>query len=231
MSVFNREEEYLKLLRQRAYTVKELSSVLYVSQPTVRRDLIVLKEKDLLVCQRGVVRLKGKTADQRIPLFVRDLESTEEKTAIGKTASLLVKDGDVIFMDASTTACHILPYLKNYKNLLLITNGATAAITATGLGIKTICTGGEMTPESLSFVGTDTEDLLKRYNADLAFFSCRGISEDGFVTDNSILENAVRRIMIRQAKKAYLVCDRSKMGKTFLNTLCHRDELCGVITE
>ena len=99
------------------------------------------------------------------------------------------------------------------------------------MGIRTICTGGELARESFCYVGTDAEDVLKRYNADVAFFSCRGVTEEGLATDNSILENAMRRIMIQNAKESYLLCDKSKYGKTYLNTLCVVKDLTGIISD
>ena len=99
------------------------------------------------------------------------------------------------------------------------------------MGIRTICTGGELMTESFCYVGTDAESVLKNYNADVAFFSCRGISENNIATDNSILENAMRKIMIKNSKKSYLLCDSSKFGKTYLNTLCKVVDLNGLITE
>ena len=98
------------------------------------------------------------------------------------------------------------------------------------MGIKTICTGGEMTLESFSYVGVDAEQILRQYNADVAFFSCRGVSEDGIITDNSILENSIRSIMIKNARKKYLLCDKNKFGQKYLHTLCHVNDLDGVIS-
>ena len=72
--------------------------------------------------------------------------------------------------------------------------------------------------------------LAKKYNADIAFFSCRGLSEDGIATDNSILENSIRRIMIKNAKESYLLCDNTKFKKKYLNTLCNIKEISGIIT-
>ncbi len=230
MSVFQREEQYIRLLTEREHTVKELSEKLFISEPTVRRDIIVLKNKELLICNRGHVKLKPRLADQRIPLFVRDLESNDAKKEIAVKAIAHIKDGDVIMLDASTTAYHLLAHLVSFKNILVITNGAKTALEAASMGIKTICTGGEMTPESFSYVGTDAEKVLRQYNADVAFFSCRGISENGIVTDNSILENSIRRIMLENAKKSYLLCDQKKFGKKYLHTLCHREQLDGIIS-
>ena len=231
MSVYNRENQYISLLAQQPHSIKELAEKLFVSEPTVRRDIALLREKELLICKRGIVSLKTNSPDQRIPLFIRHLEQNEEKRAIARKAAHYIKDGYVIMLDASTTAFHLLPHLTDFKNILVITNGAKTALESASMGIRTICTGGELMTESFCYVGTDAESVLKNYNADVAFFSCRGISENNIATDNSILENAMRKIMIKNSKKSYLLCDSSKFGKTYLNTLCGVKELTGFITE
>ena len=230
MSIYDREQQYINLLSERDFSVSELSEKLFISEPTVRRDIIALEKKDIVFCKRGTVKLKINYADKRIPLFIRDLEHQQVKKEIALKALSHIKDGNVIMLDASTTAYHLIPHLASFKNILLITNGAKTALDAAALGIKTICTGGEMTLESFSYIGPDAEATLRNYNADVAFFSCRGLSEDGVVSDNSILENVMRKIMITNSKESYLLCDKSKFGKKYLNTLCNKDELSGVIT-
>ena len=231
MSLYNRENQYINLLAQSPYTVKELSEKLFISEPTVSRDIILLQKKELITRNRGVISLKTNSPDQRIPLFIRQLEQNDAKKEIAIKALQKVKDGDVIMLDASTTALQILPLLVEFKKILVITNGAKTALEASSLGIRTICTGGEMTLESFSYIGPDAEAMLNRYNADIAFFSCRGISDDGLATDNSIMENNVRRIMIKNSKESYLLCDKSKFSKTYLNTLCKVDDINGLISE
>ena len=231
MSVYNRETQYINLLTQKPHSVKELSEKLFIREPTVRRDVIHLQEKNLVTRKKGIVTLKTNSPDQRIPLYIRHFEQNQSKQIIAKKASSFIKDGFVIMMDASTTAFHLLPHLTQFKNILIITNGAKTALEAASMGIKTICTGGEMTLESFSYVGPDAESTLSKYNADVAFFSCRGVSEDALATDNSILENSMRQIMIKNSKKSYLLCDSSKLNKVYLNTLCSTKEIDGVITE
>lgn len=231
MSTYQREMQYIQLLAGRDHSVKELAEKLFISEPTVRRDIHVLREKEILVSKHGVVSLKASFSDKRIPLFIREQEHNAEKLKIASHAVKYVKDGDVVMLDASTTAYHLLPHLIQFPTIILITNGAKTAMDAATMGIKTICTGGEMTLESFSYVGSDAESILRRYNADVAFFSCRGLSDMGHVTDNSILENAMRRIMIENSAKAFLLCDQSKFGKTYLHTLCHQKDLDDVISE
>lgn len=231
MSLYNRENQYINLLAQGPATVKELSEKLFISEPTVRRDIILLQQKELITRNRGIVTLKTHSPDQRIPLFIRQLEQNEEKKTIAIKATSKIKDGDVIMLDASTTAFYILPLLTSFKKILIITNGAKTALEAVSMGIRTICTGGEMTLESFSYIGPDAEATLNRYNADIAFFSCRGISDSGVATDNSIMENNMRRIMIKNSKESYILCDKSKFSKTYLNTLCKVEEISGLISD
>ena len=231
MSVYNRENQYISLLAQKPHSIKELAEKLFISEPTVRRDIIVLKEKGLVTSQKGIVALKTNSPDQRIPLFIRHLEQNEKKQSIARKALRHIKDGDVIMLDASTTAFHLLAHLTEFKNILVITNGAKTALEAASMGIRTICTGGELMYDSFCYVGTDAESVLRNYNADVAFFSCRGISDGGIASDSSILENSMRRIMIKNSEKSYLLCDSSKLGKTYLNTLCNVKELDEVISD
>lgn len=225
MSIYNRESQYISLLSQKPHSIKELSEKLFISEPTVRRDIILLLEKDLVTRKRGNITLKSNSPDKRIPLFVRSFEQNSSKQIIAQKAASHIKDGYIIMLDASTTAFHLLPHLTQFKNILVITNGAKTALESASLGIKTICTGGEITLESFSYIGPDAERTLSDYNADVAFFSCRGISDDGIASDNSILENSIRKIMIKNSKKSYLLCDSSKFSKTYLNTLCSTDEI------
>jgi len=231
MSIYTREAQYINLLSQRPYKVSELSEKLFISEPTVRRDILRLLEKELVTRKSGVIFLKTSSPDKRIPLFIRHSEQNEGKEIIARRAVKQVKDGYVIMLDASTTAYHILPHLINFKNILVITNGAKTALESASMGIRTICTGGEIALESFCYVGVDAEDILKRYNADIAFFSCRGVTDDGIVSDNSILENSVRRIMINNSRESYLLCDKSKFQKKYLNTLCNVKDITGVISD
>ena len=230
MSVFSRENQYINLLAQQRYTVRELAEKLFISEPTVRRDINFLKEKELLTCNRGIVALKTNSPDKRIPLFIRNLEQNAAKEIIAKKALAHIKDGYVIMLDASTTAFHLIPHLAGFQKILVITNGAKTAMEATSMGMRTICTGGEMTSESFSFVGSDAELVLSRYNADIAFFSSRGVNES-IASDNSISENSIRKVMIKNSKESYLLCDNSNFGKVYLNTLCRIEDITGVISE
>jgi len=99
------------------------------------------------------------------------------------------------------------------------------------MGIKNICTGGNMILESLSYVGSDAIDTISSYNADILFFSCRGLSDNGLLSDNSLEENQLKKAMIKQSQKRMLLCDSTKLGKKYLNNLCDLSEIDEIICE
>lgn len=232
MPYYERENKILEALYEvKNMSVEELSKRLFISMPTVRRDLIKLESKGFIIRTRGGAILKNNSPDTKIPLFMRENEQSEAKRIIAKKAVGFISDGDTIMLDASTTASSVIPYLADFHDILVITSGAKASVMLGEMGIKNICTGGEMVTKSFSYVGTEAEHTVLNYNADILFFSCRSLSSEGFLSDNSIEENSVRRAMMSRAKKKILLLDSTKYGKTSLNNLCHISEVDEFICE
>ena len=232
MPFYERQDMILNaLLESDHMTTHELSAKLFVSVPTLRRDLIKLEQMGKIIRTHGGARLIKKSADEKIPILLREQEQNDAKEIMARKAAELVRDGDILMLDGSTSACSLIPHLAEFKNLIVITSSAKSSFLLGRMGINTICTGGKMITRSLSYIGEDAENTVRRYNADIVFFSCRGLSMDGKLTDNSIEENSLRRIMLRHAKKRVLLCDSSKLGHTYLNNLCHLSEVDEIICE
>ncbi len=232
MPFYEREERILNaLLEKDSMRVQELADRLYISVPTLRRDLVKLESLGKVIRTHGGARLRKSPADKQIPIILREQEQNSAKDIIGRKAAELVKDGDIIMLDASTSAYSVIPYLGEFNDLIVITSSAKAAVLLGQMGIQTICTGGRMITHSFAFIGDDAERTVRSYNADIAFFSCRGLSLDGRLTDKSVEENTLRKAMLPQCGKKVLLCDSSKIGKVFLNTLCHASEIDDIICE
>lgn len=226
-----REKSILQILiQEKEVRVKDLARRLYASEPSIRRDLNALERQKLLRrVHGGAILDENGISEIKIPFLIRELESSDEKIQIAQKAAQLVPDESVIFLDASTSAYQMIPFLTSKKNLTVITNGINALKRLSELSIKTIGTGGEVINSCLALVGDNAHAIIDRYNADLAFFSCRGLSDDGYLTDISEKENHVRHHMIAHARRAYLLCTPDKIGHRFFHTLCHADDICGII--
>lgn len=231
MTISERQERILELLRQDPkISVAGMSAVLYVSEPTVRRDLTELDAKGLIhKVYGGAVLPEG--AETLIPFVFRENEKSAAKTAMGRQAAALVEDGMVVLLDGSTSAFHLVPFLAAKKELTVVTSGAKTALALAEAGLCTYCTGGRMLNNSYSYVGAQAEQFLAGINADICFFSCRGVSDDGRVSDPSVEEVNLRRAMLTHSARKYLLCDRSKFGKLYFYNLCRSADLDGVISE
>ncbi len=230
MPFYDREQKILDILAsEESISLDALSKKLYISLPTIRRDLIKLEKKGLILRMHGRVALKRAQADTKIPFSLRTDERSEAKEKMAISASRLIKDGDTVMLDGSTSAYHIIPHLRDKKNIIVITSGAKAALLLAEMGISTISSGGTMINKSYSYIGEDAVRTVLKYNADIAFFSCRGLSDDGIPSDNSPEENEVRRAMIKRSKIRVLLCDKNKHGKVYLNNLCEPDEIDKII--
>ena len=232
MPFYEREERILSaLLEKESMSIRELSAQLYVSQPTLRRDLIKLEQMGKIVRTHGGAQLLTKPADQKIPFYLRQQEQNDAKSWMAAQAIEFIRDGDIIMLDGSTSAHTIIPLLSRFHNLIVITNSAKSAFLLGNMGIENICTGGRMITRSLCYVGEDAERTVRNYNADVLFFSCRGLAMDGRLTDTSVEENNLRRHMLSQSARRILLCDSSKLGNVYLNNLCSLSEVDDLICE
>jgi DeoR/GlpR family transcriptional regulator of sugar metabolism len=111
MPFYEREEKILNvLLEKESVSVRDLSAMLYVSQPTLRRDLIKLEQMGKIVRTHGGAQLLTKPADQKIPFNLREQEQNDAKFRMAAQAVEFIHDGDIIMLDAPpapTTSSHI----------------------------------------------------------------------------------------------------------------------------
>ena len=232
MSV-EREKQILEiLLKEKKVSVEYLAKALFISEPSVRRDLHSLEKQNLIKrIHGGAILEESALSKNKIPFLLREYEQSGAKAIIAKKAIDLICDDDVIFLDASTSCYYLIPFLASKRNLTVITNGVKALTKLAEYGISTVSTGGALLNSCLALVGDEAYKTIEKYNADVAFFSCRGVSDGGYLTDISPEENNVRRKMIKQSNRSYLLCATDKFGKSYFHNLCHTDDITEIIHE
>lgn len=212
-----KEERYdkiLEILEEENYvSAHKLSKMLYVSLPTIRRDLTELQLRKQIIRSHGGAK---KIQNERIvaPLDFRKTVNSIEKRKLCRGAATFVEDNDIVFVDASTTTMQIADFLAEKKNLTVLTNGIPLAATLVKKGIKTYCTGGEIFENSLASFGSFAEEFIQKFNIDILIFSCHGVNEKGILTDPSLPETQIRKTAISQSKKTVFLCDESKLNRS-----------------
>ncbi len=223
-----RQEEILQLLKShQALRVSQLAKLLYTSEATVRRDLAAL-ERDGSVRRvfGGVVAVQ-----EQLPLDFRRQKNAAAKEEIARRAAAMVADGETVFLDASSTALHLLPYLLKKKELTVVTNSHRVVEQARESKARVFCTGGELSRRNFAFVGRGAERAVAAFHPDTVFFSSQGVSEDGDITDSSQEETDLRLAAIAAGGRKVFLCDSGKVGKSYLFRLCRISDVDAVVAD
>lgn len=209
-----RYEKILKILDTEKYiSSKELAKRLFVSMPTVRRDLAHLEASKQIVRSHGGAR---KVNDEYtvLPLGFRETVNHAEKRQLCEAAAKLIKDDSIIFLDGSTTVLQLAEFISPKQNVTVITNGIPILTVLTRRGIKTYSTGGELIESSMAYAGGFTEEFIRKFNIDTCFFSSHGVDKNGIIVDTSLPETQLRGALISQSVKSVFLCDKTKFDVT-----------------
>lgn len=214
--------------------VSELAERFGVSGVTVRKDLEVLAQAQRVKrTYGGAVALTR--SDRELSFDARAHLEQEAKDSIGALAAGLVRDGESIVLDASTTALVMARHLLrkgNWHSLTVVTNGIrTAEELAVRDGITVLMMGGRIRWQTSSMVGPLGTDVLKRVNVQKAFLGAVGLTLAEGLTQSSEEEAQIRRPMVAAAHEVYAIVDRTKWGRVASATFCKADRLTQVVTD
>ena len=206
-----RHEEIIRLLKEDGFaSVKELSERLYASLPTIRRDLDYLQKEGLI--HRSYGGAIAADEKRKAPVSFRSGTNFRQKARICRVASELIRKGNVIFTDASTTVTHLVDFIDEKDDLTVITNGYPICRMLAEKNIRTYSTGGRLLKSSMAFVGSAAEETVNGFNADLFFFSSSSLDENGMISDYSEEEAALRKVMYDRSYKRVFLVDSKKFG-------------------
>ena len=198
-------------------TVAALAGILYVSPMTVRRDLAALEAQGFITRYRGgaVARTAGV-----LPVSERMHLEEEEKRTLCERAAAYLADGQTVFVDFSSTCQFLLPHLKKFNDIRLVTNSVKALTAAEALGIPCFLIGGDYCARDMCTLGTAAERTADTINPDVAFFSAQGYSNDGRITDATAAALTFRERIVKNAALSVFLFERAKCGKCYPYTLC-----------
>ena len=206
-----RRNKVLKNLNDnRIVNVQSIAKEMGVSPLTIRRDLQVLEKAEGIRRFYGGASLR-KTEKEEGNIF--SSEFTLNKLAIAKYAATLVEDGDTIFINTSSTAAAMIPFIKA-RYVTIITNNARALGTEIPNDINLIFTGGEMRFPKEAMVGDFAVNNIRTVTAGKCFLGCNGINAKEGVTTAVMQEASINHLMLtRVMGPRYILADKSKIGR------------------
>lgn len=225
----DRKSELLQIISESEYiTVEDLSTRLYISPSTIRRNLTELERMGYVKRSYGGVELCDDS--HHAPLRLRAKKNHLAKSQIARLAAQRIRDHSVIFLDGSSSCLHMIPYLSKKKGITIYTNGLELCSLLAETDVPTFCLGGQLLPRSLAFAGEQSIVNAKTLYFDALFFSCGGLTGDT-VTDYSQSEASLRRVLLEQSNEQYLLCDSSKIGKRYPYIICRKNDLTEILTD
>jgi len=231
MSINLRHKEILNILEENgAVSIRDLVSMLYVSEATVRRDLTTLEKAGSIKRTFGGAESIIDTKNQ-IPLSIRESLDSKAKNEICKKASLLIKEGDTIFLDGSSTVQYLVKYISNINDIVVVTYSIKTAELMCKNHIKTYCAGGLMLENSLVCVGNKAVEFANDINTDICFISCKGVDGDGKFTDTSEEETVIRKAFMQNCSFRVMLMTQNKFRSKYLHTLCEASEIDCLISD
>ena len=222
-----------KVLRdQGRVSVSELCERFGVSAVTIRHDLTTLEQQGRLLRTHGGAMLKPDASTEPLAFALRKDLHQSEKERIGRAAAALVRDGESIALDASTTAWQIARHLKDHQELTVVTNGLFVALEfLNSPGVTVVMPGGSLRAASASLVGDEGASILDRYHVQKGFFGAGGFTLEEGLTDTNQYEVELKQRMVQRSKEVIAVVDSSKWGQVAFAALASGDQLDRVIAD
>lgn len=222
------QERYSKIIQSINLTgmvsVSDLVKKLKTSESTIRRDLTVLDKQGLIKkVHGGAVSVDNESSKNDHKIEMRKCINNDEKTKIAHYAANLVKDGDIIYIDAGTTTERMIDFL-NAKDVTVVTNGIRQAQKLIAKGIRTFILGGEIKCITEAVVGDKAIEELKKFNFSKGFFGVNGVTNDNGYTTPDINEAMVKKAAMESCVKTFILADESKIEKTSFVTFAEIDK-------
>ena len=224
-----REKIYAILNKKGSASIEQLKHEVFASEATLRRDLTQMEQEGLLIRTWGGAISTG-NINSDPPQFVRSNTNVREKNTIARIASGFLQNNATIFLASGTTVTKLAKYLHQYENLTVITNNLeTVSILSNHTSARVIVAGGELY-ENCDLIGPLTERTIECFNADLFFFSCSGLTAEGFSSVDMTRLNIIQKIQ-KNIAKTILLADTSKVGKKYTYRGFGFDEIDYVVME
>ncbi len=201
--------------------VTTLSSMLNVSEVTIRKDLEKLQKEMILVRTHGGAILQDYQSDvlelkSPLPNINQNI-STEKTEELATLGSMLIKDNDTIMLVDGSINRHIATKLENKNNLTIITNDIFIAKNVKiRNNSKVIVIGGELDIYENALYGHFSIKSLKEFYVNKCFAEVDGLCEDLTITCKNPNKSVLIEECFKNSSEKILIFDSSVYNKKSL---------------
>jgi DeoR/GlpR family transcriptional regulator of sugar metabolism len=202
------------LATHKTVAAAELAASFSVAMATVRRDLVVLEREGVLLRSHGGAVSRASSSDFQLSFEVLQKTSRAEKMAMAAVVQPLISDGEIVFLEGSTTVLEVAALLRRYARLTIVTNSPPILDALQGgTGLTLMSTGGELEKDLRYLCGPWTRDVLLHTRMDYAVIGISAIDTAYGISTTRPAHAEIKQLLARSAKKRIGLADHTKFGK------------------
>lgn len=214
-----RIKHIINLLKAKnAVSIKELARQFDVSEMTIRRDLSLLSDDNIIeLISGGAILRSGNDAEEdeeRYFITHEETKRTREKVKIAKKAAAMIEPNDTIIIDVGSTTEYIPQFIREDFPVTILCYALNILVDIyRKKNCHPIFAGGYFHENTLMFESSDGINLIRKIRADKAFISAAGVSDTLGVTCANPYEIETKKAVLQSAKTKILMADSTKFGR------------------
>jgi DeoR family fructose operon transcriptional repressor len=222
---------YMLALREGSVDVADLARRYGVTTETIRRDLSDMQGRQLLRrVHGGAVAIEQMNHEPMVD--TREAVNSEEKLRIATKAVEEVPERGSVIIDSGSTGQHLAQVFPVDRDVHVVTNSLTTALTLSRRGIRDLTVlGGAVRTKRLAMVDDTTRVELQHMAVDVLFMSCDGLSFKHGLTTPYREEHTLKRAMIERAERVVALVDHSKFGNVQMFGFASFSEIDVLVTD
>ncbi len=215
-----------------------MASAFDVSEMTIRRDLAILEEKNIVKLIHGGAIYKSAglntedSSGNKYSLPREESTRLSEKRRIAEKAVSLIEDNDIIIIDSGSTTEIMGEFIQSSNPSAIICYALNILISVyRKKDYKLVFGGGYFHENTLMFESSEGVELIKKNRANKVFLSARGVSDRLGVTTADSYEIEMKKAALETSQQKILLIDSSKFDKVLSAYYCDIDDIDTVITD
>ena len=234
MFLEERYEKIIELLEKKGrVTVKELSQTFNVTEDCIRKDLRELENRGNLKRVYGGAMIQRNHSDIK-PLDERKNINIDAKRSAALRAVDLIEEGDIIFLDVSTTNLEMAKILNKMDIKVTVVSNMLEIILELRKNptIRTISIGGEFNKEVGAIVGAAANRYISEFTFDKAVIGVCGVNMDtGNISTLDLEDGNTKKTIIKCSNKSYVLMENEKFNYDEFFKFASITDISSIITE
>ena len=217
-------------------SVKELAALLGVSEMTIRRDLVVLEQNNIVnnVYGAAIYNPSYKQEQSDSSYEVTNAKNTQdlEKSKIGAFAASLIEPGDMVVIDTGSTTEMLAENIDdNLDATILCYNANILNSLRLKENLSLIFSGGRYHPKTQMVESAEGIELIQSMRFTKAFVSAAGIHHNLGVTCVYHYEIPTKKAIMQSSLEKILILDSTKFDQVKPAYFANPEDFDVIITD